>query len=238
MLTIGLIGGLSWESTAIYYQTINSQARKSLGRAHSARSLIWSFEFQEFEDMIFAHKWEEVTVRLSDAGRGLESLGADVALICSNTFHRVADPVADSLNIPLIHISDAVGQEITSYGLRKVGLLGTRFTMEQDFYFDRLAKLGIDVLVPDGDDRELIDRVIFDELVRGTLNEESRQSYRRIIDGLCRRGAEGVILGCTEIELLIGEGDVTVPVFPSARIHAESAISFALGNKLNAPLLV
>ncbi|MEV0388981.1 aspartate/glutamate racemase family protein [Nonomuraea sp. NPDC050643] len=238
MLTIGLIGGLSWESTAIYYQTINSQTRKLLGRSHSARSLIWSFEFQEFEDMIFAGKWEEVSIRLSEAGSGLESLGADVALICSNTFHRIADTVADSLNIPLIHIADVVGREIVSHGMRKVGLLGTRFTMEQDFYVDRLARQGVEVIVPDKNDRELVDRVIFDELVRGVLNERSRQSYRRIIDELRLRGAEGVILGCTEIELLIGGGDVTLPVFPSARIHAESAVSFALERRLDAQLLV
>ncbi|WP_327088485.1 aspartate/glutamate racemase family protein [Nonomuraea sp. NBC_01738] len=228
MRTIGLIGGLSWESTVIYYQILNQRMRERLGGSHSAQSLIWSFEFQRFEELIFAGRWNEVSAQLGEAGQKLEGLGADTLLICSNTFHKVADQVADAVTVPVIHIADAVGDAIRAKGMRKIGLLGTKFTMEESFYRDRLARAGFEVAVPDREQRDLIDRVIFDELVRGVLKEDSRQAYARIVADLADQGVEGVILGCTEIELLIDEKDTSVPVFPSARLHAEAAVDFAL----------
>jgi aspartate racemase len=228
MRTIGLLGGLSWESTAIYYQIMNQSVRERLGGSHSAQSLIWSFEFKKFEDLIFAGQWDEVSALLGEAGQKLQGLGADTLLICSNTFHRVADQVADSVTVPVLHIADAVGAEIHRRGMRKIGLLGTRFTMEGDFYRDRLAAHGFEVIIPELEQRLLIDRVIFDELVRGVLKESSREAYGTIVADLAARGAQGVILGCTEIELLISEKDTGIPVFPSARLHAEAAVNFAL----------
>ncbi|TMR98938.1 aspartate/glutamate racemase family protein [Nonomuraea basaltis] len=228
MRTIGLIGGLSWESTVIYYQVINQRVRERLGGSHSANSLIWSVDYTTVEDLIFAGRWGEVSTLLADAGRKLENLGAEVLLICSNTFNRVAEEVTRTASVPVLHIADAVGAEVRARGMAKVGLLGTRFTMEEPFYRDRLAAHGFEVVVPEREQRELIHRVIFDELVRGVLSESSKDVYARIIDDLTREGVEGVILGCTEIELLISEKDTGIPVFPSARLHAEAAAEFAL----------
>ncbi|GAA3220485.1 aspartate/glutamate racemase family protein [Nonomuraea helvata] len=228
MRTIGLIGGLSWESTVIYYQVINQRIRERLGGSHSANSLIWSVDYTTVEDLIFAGRWQDVGALLAEAGGGLESMGAEILLICSNTFNRVSDEVAQSTNVPVLHIADAVGAEVTARGMRKVGLLGTRFTMEEPFYRDRLATHGFEVIVPGRAQRELVHDVIFDELVRGTLRPSSRSSYTAIIDDLADAGAEGVILGCTEIELLISDKDSPVPVLPSARLHAEAAAAFAL----------
>ncbi|MFK4038669.1 aspartate/glutamate racemase family protein [Nonomuraea wenchangensis] len=228
MRAIGLIGGLSWESTVIYYQIINQRVRERLGGSHSADSLIWSVDYTTVEDLIFADRWDEVSALLADAGRKLQSLGAGVLLVCSNTFSRVSDDVARAASVPVLHIADAVGAAVRERGMRRVGLLGTRFTMEQPFYRDRLAAHGFDVIVPGREQRELVHRVIFDELVRGVLRESSREAFARIIAGLAARGAEGVILGCTEIELLITEKDTPVPLLPSARLHAEAAAGFAL----------
>ncbi|MGA4989801.1 aspartate/glutamate racemase family protein [Nonomuraea bangladeshensis] len=228
MRAIGLIGGLSWESTVIYYQIINQRVRERLGGSHSADSLIWSVDYTTVEDLIFADRWDEVSALLADAGRKLQSLGAGVLLVCSNTFSRVSDDVARAASVPVLHIADVVGAEVRARGMRRVGLLGTRFTMEQPFYRDRLAAHGFDVVVPPREQRELVHRVIFDELVRGVLRESSRDAFARIIAGLAARGAEGVILGCTEIELLITEKDTPVPLLPSARLHAEAAAGFAL----------
>ncbi|MEV5558664.1 aspartate/glutamate racemase family protein [Nonomuraea wenchangensis] len=228
MRAIGLIGGLSWESTVIYYQIINQRVRERLGGSHSADSLIWSVDYTTVEDLIFADRWDEVSALLADAGRKLQSLGAGVLLVCSNTFSRVSDDVARAASVPVLHIADAVGAAVRDRGMRRVGLLGTRFTMEQSFYRDRLAAHGFDVIVPGREQRELVHRVIFDELVRGVLRESSREAFARIIAGLAARGAEGVILGCTEIELLITEKDTPVPLLPSARLHAEAAAGFAL----------
>ncbi|MFF0773139.1 aspartate/glutamate racemase family protein [Nonomuraea wenchangensis] len=228
MRAIGLIGGLSWESTVIYYQIINQRVRERLGGSHSADSLIWSVDYTTVEDLIFADRWDEVSALLADAGRKLQSLGAGVLLVCSNTFSRVSDDVARAASVPVLHIADAVGAEVRARGMRRVGLLGTRFTMEQPFYRDRLAAHGFDVVVPRREQRELVHRVIFDELVRGVLKESSRDAFSRIIADLAARGAEGVILGCTEIELLITEKDTPVPLLPSARLHAEAAAGFAL----------
>jgi aspartate racemase len=228
MRAIGLIGGLSWESTVIYYQIINQRVRERLGGSHSADSLIWSVDYTTVENLIFADRWDEVSALLTEAGGKLERLGAEVLLICSNTFSRVSDDVARAANVPVLHIADAVGAEVRARGMRKVGLLGTRFTMEQPFYRDRLAAHGFDVVVPGREQRELVHRVIFEELVRGVLREPSREAYARIVADLADDGAEAVILGCTEIELLIGEKDTPVPVLPSARLHAEAAAAFAL----------
>lgn len=228
MRTIGLIGGLSWESTVIYYQVINQRVRDRLGGSHSANSLVWSVDYTVVEDLIFADRWAEVGALLADAGRGLETMGAELLLICSNTFSRVNDEVARAVSVPVVHIADAVAAEVTTRGMRKVGLLGTRFTMEEPFYADRLAAHGLEVLVPDRPERELVHRVIFEELVRGLLLPTSRDAYIRTIAALADRGAEAVILGCTEIELLITDKDTAIPLLPSARLHAEAAAAFAL----------
>jgi aspartate racemase len=230
MRTIGLIGGLSWESTVIYYQIINQRVRERLGGSHSANSLIWSVDYAIVQDLIFADRWDEVSAMLTDAGRKLEDAGAEVLLICSNTFSRVNDDVERAVSVPVLHIADTVGAEVRARGMRKVGLLGTQFTMEQDFYLDRLAAHGFDVVVPRREQRELVHRVIFDELVRGVLRESSRDAYAQIIDDFAADGAEGVILGCTEIELLITEKDSAIPVLPSALLHAEAAADFALAD--------
>ncbi|MEU9831875.1 aspartate/glutamate racemase family protein [Streptosporangium sp. NPDC048047] len=228
MRAIGLIGGLSWESTVIYYQVINRRVRERLGGSHSANSIIWSVDYTTVEDLVFAGRWDEVSALLTDAGRKLEDLGAEVLLVCSNTFSRVSDDVARAAGVPVLHIADAVGAEVRARGMRRVGLLGTRFTMEQPFYRDRLAAHGFDVVVPRREQRELVHRVIFDELVRGVLRESSRDAYAQVVADLAADGAEGVILGCTEIELLITEKDAAVPLLPSARLHAEAAAGFAL----------
>ncbi|MFI7611163.1 aspartate/glutamate racemase family protein [Nonomuraea terrae] len=230
MRTIGLIGGLSWESTVIYYQIINQRVRERLGGSHSADSLIWSIDYATVENLIFADRWDEVSTLLTDAGRKLQELGAGLLLVCSNTFSRVSDDVERAVNVPVLHIADAVGAEIRARGMRKVGLLGTRFTMEQHFYRDRLAAHGLDVVIPRREQRERVHRVIFDELVRGVLRESSRDAYAQIIDDLADDGAEGVILGCTEIELLISDKDGAIPVLPSARLHAEAAAGLALAD--------
>lgn len=229
MRTIGLIGGLSWESTVIYYQVINQRVRDRLGGSHSANSLIWSVDYTVVEDLIFAGRWDEVGTLLADAGGRLESMGAELLLICSNTFSRVHDEVARAASVPVLHIADAVAAEVTERGMRRVGLLGTRFTMEEPFYADRLAAHGLEVLLPDRTDRELVHRVIFEELIRGLLLPSSRDTYVRTIADLADRGAEAVILGCTEIELLITDKDTAIPLLPSARLHAEAAAAFALG---------
>ncbi|MGW2214687.1 aspartate/glutamate racemase family protein [Nonomuraea sp. NPDC001684] len=228
MRTIGLIGGLSWESTVIYYQIINQRTREHLGGSHSANSLIWSVDYTTVEDLIFADRWDEVSTLLTGAGRRLEDSGADVLLVCSNTFSRVSDDVERAVGVPVLHIADAVGAEIRARGMRKVGLLGTRFTMEEPFYLDRLAAHGVEVVVPRREQRKLVHDVIFDELVRGVIREASRDAYARIIQDLADDGAEGVVLGCTEIELLISEKHSPIPVLPSARLHAEAAVGFAL----------
>ncbi len=231
MRTIGLIGGLSWESTVVYYQVINQRVRERLGGSHSANSLIWSVDYTVVEELIFAGRWDEVGTLLADAGVRLETVGAELLLICSNTFSRVNDDVERAASVPVLHIADAVAAEVDARGMRKVGLLGTRFTMEEPFYRDRLAGHGFEVILPGRDERELVHRVIFEELIRGVLLPSSRDAYVRTIAGLADRGAEAVILGCTEIELLITDKDTEIPLLPSARLHAEAAAEFAL----NAP---
>lgn len=225
---IGLIGGMSWESSAEYYRIINETVRTRLGGVRSARVLMWSFDFGEIEALQRAGRWDDAADLLADAARRLERGGADVVLLCTNTMHRVAERVQAAVAIPLLHIADPTAERIRAAGLRRLGLLGTRFTMEQAFYKGRLAdRHGLNVLVPGDEDRVLVHRVIYDELVQGRVEPASREAYRGVIARLVDRGAEGVILGCTEIGLLIRPEDCPVPVFDTAVLHAEAAVEWA-----------
>ncbi|MFE2506634.1 aspartate/glutamate racemase family protein [Streptomyces rubiginosohelvolus] len=228
MRTIGLIGGMSWESTAEYYRLINEYTRDRLGGLHSARCVLYSVDFAEIERLQAEGRWEEAGEVLADAARAVERAGADMVLICTNTMHKVADTVASAVSVPLVHLADATADAVRAAGVRKVGLLGTAFTMEQDFYRGRLRDRGLDVRVPDAAGRALVHEVIYGELCLGEVRAASREAYRQIIRGLVADGAEGVILGCTEIELLIGPEDSPVPVFPTARLHALAAVDAAL----------
>ncbi|MFJ7246244.1 aspartate/glutamate racemase family protein [Kitasatospora sp. NPDC098652] len=230
MKTLGLIGGMSWESTAEYYRTLNELTRDRLGGLHSARLVLHSVDFADIEGLQAAGRREEAGAVLADAARGLEAAGADLLLICTNTMHKVADQVAAAVSIPLLHLADATADAVRAAGLRRVGLLGTAFTMEQDFYRGRLTAGGLDVLVPGPDSRALVHQVIYQELCLGLVREESRAAYRRIIADLVAAGAEGIILGCTEIELLVRPEDSPVPLFPTARLHAEAAVTAALAD--------
>jgi len=229
MRTIGLIGGMSWESTVPYYREINRTVARRLGGYHSARLVLWSVDFHELEAAASDGRWEDVARLLADAASRLETAGADLLVLCTNTMHRVADAIEAAVEIPLLHIADAVASEAREAGVRTVGLLGTRFTMEQDFYRDRLAvRHGLEVHVPPAEDRTLVDRTIFEELVHGEFRDASRASFRRVIEGLVDQGSEGVILGCTEIGMLVGPSDAPVPLFDSATIHARAAAALAL----------
>ncbi|MFX4293769.1 aspartate/glutamate racemase family protein [Streptomyces bohaiensis] len=228
MKTVGLIGGMSWESTAEYYRLLNELTRERLGGLHSSRCVLYSVDFAEIEQLQVQGRWEEAGELLAGAARALEAAGADLVLICTNTMHKVADRVQDAVGVPLLHLADATADAVLGAGLRTVGLLGTAFTMEQDFYRRRLEAHGLTVLVPGADDRALVHRVIYEELCLGVVRDSSRESYRRVIAELAENGAEGVVLGCTEIELLVGPGDSTVPLFPTTRLHAEAAVRAAL----------
>ena len=233
---IGLIGGMSWESSAVYYRIINQAVQSRLGGVHSARCLLWSFDFGEIEALQRAGRWDDATALMIDAAQRLERGGADFLLICANTMHRMADAVQAAIGIPLLHIVDPTAERISARGIRRVGLLGTAFTMEQDFYKGRLAaKFGLDVLVPDGGDRATVHRIIYDELVQGRVEPRSRDAYRGVMARLADRGAEAIILGCTELMLLVRQEDSRVPLFDTARIHAEAAADRALSGKLAAP---
>ncbi|MEJ8635440.1 MULTISPECIES: aspartate/glutamate racemase family protein [Streptomyces] len=228
MRTIGLIGGMSWESSAEYYRLLNELVRERLGGLHSARCVLHSVDFADIEELQAAGEWERAGELLADAAKGLEAAGAELLLICTNTMHKVAGQVEAAVSVPLLHLGDATADAVRAAGLGRVGLLGTAFTMEQDFYRDRLAGHGLDVIVPDAEGRALVHRVIYEELCLGVVREESRTAYQEVIAALVAAGAEGVILGCTEIELLIGAGDSPVPVFPTTRLHAQAAVDAAL----------
>lgn len=230
MLRLGLIGGLSWESSALYYKLINEGVRDALGGLHSAECLLFSVDFAEVEEMQAQGRWDDAGKVLANAARDLEGGGADVLLLCTNTMHRVADAIEAAVDIPLLHLADATAQAALSAGLAKVGLLGTAFTMEQDFYIGRLRNAGLDVIVPGPADRALIHRVIYEELCLGVIREAARAQYRRVIAQLIAAGAEGVILGCTEIELLVSQEDCAVPVLPTTRLHAEAAVRLAVAS--------
>ncbi|GAA2495546.1 aspartate/glutamate racemase family protein [Streptomyces gobitricini] len=230
MKTIGLIGGMSWESSAEYYRLLNELVRERLGGLHSARCILHSVDFAEIERLQVSGEWEQAGEVLAEAGRGLAAAGADLLLICTNTMHKVAGQVQDAVPVPLLHLGDATADAVRAAGLKTVGLLGTAFTMEQDFYRDRLAGHGLTVLVPEAEGRAEVHRIIYEELCLGIVEDASREVYQRVVDQLVADGAEGVILGCTEIELLIGQEHSPVPVFPTIRLHAEAAVTAALAH--------
>lgn len=226
---IGLIGGMSWESSAEYYRILNQGVRDRLGPTASARCLLWSFDFSEIEELQHKGDWDGLTDRMIDAARRLEAGGAEVLLICTNTMHRVAPAVQAAVSVPLIHIADPTAERIKAAGLRTVGLLGTAFTMEQDFYKGRLSRdHGLGVLVPDAEDRATVHKIIYEELVAGKVTAESRDAYRGVIARLVQNGAEAIILGCTEIMLLVRAEDSPVPIFDTTALHAAAAVAFAL----------
>jgi aspartate racemase len=228
VLRIGLIGGMSWESSALYYRLLNEGVRDRLGGLHSAECVLLSVDFAEVEAMQAEARWDDAALLLSRAAQALEAAGAAFLLLCTNTMHRVFDQVQAAVSVPVLHLADATGQEAQRQGLRTVGLLGTAFTMEQDFYVDRLARHGLEVLVPEQADRELVHRVIYDELCQGVVREESREQYRQVLARLVDEGAQAVVLGCTEIELLVREADATVPLLPTTRLHVEAALTRSL----------
>jgi len=229
MKLIGLIGGLSWESTAEYYRILNRGAQAQLGGVHSARSLIYSFDFGEIEAMQHAGNWAAADAAMIDAAKRLERGGADFLVICSNTMHRMAAAIEAAVKIPLLHIADPTGAAITAAGYHRIGLLGTAFTMEQPFYKARLQeKFGLEILIPDMDDGAVVHNIIYQELVKGIVRDQSRDSYRAVIGRLIENGAEAIILGCTEIMLLVGADDSAVPLFDTTTLHAEAALALAL----------
>jgi len=224
MRTIGLIGGLSWQSSLEYYRIINEVIRQKLGGLHSARIVMHSFDLAEMATLQEEGDWESAARLIIGAAQRLENAGADLLVMCTNTMHKVADEVQQDVKIPLLHIADATAEEIKTAGLRKVGLLGTRFTMEEDFYKERLTrKRGLEVIIPDEDERQIVDRAIYEELCAGQVRRSSKEKFCGIMQNLAASGAEGIILGCTEIYLLVDQRDVQVPVFDTTRIHAKSA---------------
>jgi aspartate racemase len=229
MKTIGLLGGMSWESSAEYYRIINEAVQARLGGLHSAQCLLYSFDFAQIEALQHAGRWDDATALLIAAARQVERGGADLLVLCTNTMHKLADAVQAAITIPLLHIADPTAAQIRAAGLTRVGLLGTAFTMEEPFYRGRLEdKYGLTVLVPDAHDRRLVHRIIYDELCQGITTMASRKQYVRVIRRLAEQGAEGVILGCTEIGLLIRPADSPLPVFDTTRLHAEAAVDYAL----------
>jgi aspartate racemase len=231
MRTIGLIGGMSWESSAEYYRILNQGVRDRLGPTASASCLLWSFNFAEIEALQHEGDWDGLTARMIDAAERLEAGGADVLLICTNTMHLMAPAVQAAVNVPLLHIADPTAERIQAAGFRKVGLLGTAFTMEQDFYKGRLAdKHGLTVIVPDDEDRATVHRIIYDELVAGKVVPASREAFRSVIARMIEAGAEAIILGCTEIMLLVRQEDSAVPIFDTTALHAQAAIEMALAD--------
>ncbi len=229
MKTIGLIGGMSWESSLEYYRITNQKIKEKLGEPHSCKSIMFSVDFAEFEKLQHKGEWELLTSKMVDIAIKLEKAGADLILICTNTMHKMAPDIQKSIKVPLLHIADAAAEEIKAKNMKKVGLLGTKFTMEQDFYKGRLKeKHGIDVVIPNKKEREIVHNVIYKELISGIIKEESREKFRKIINNLKKNDAEGVILGCTEIPLLIKNKDSDIPVFDTTMIHAKKAVDLAL----------
>ncbi len=228
MKTIGLLGGMSWESTELYYRLINEQTKRALGGLHSARIVMVSVDFYDIEQLQHTGDWEQAARVLCTYARQVQAGGADLLLICTNTMHKVADQVADAIDIPLLHLADATAAHVRQDGIQTVGLLGTRFTMEQDFYRGRLAQHGLRVLVPDDADRAIVHRVIYEELCQGNVNPDSREEYLRIMQELRQRGAEAVIAGCTEIGMLVKQAHTDVPVYDTTLIHANQAVLAAL----------
>ncbi len=229
MKTIGLLGGMSWESTLDYYRIINEEVRKRLGDLHSAKILMYSFDFKEIEILQKEGKWKEAADVLADESIKLEAAGADCILICTNTMHKLADDVQERIHIPLLHIADVTAEKIKSKKLKKVGLLGTIFTMEEEFYRGRLQKkYDLEVVIPEKNERKSVNDIIFKELCMGIKKKESKEKLMKIINDFKSNGCEGVILGCTELPILIKQKYVKIPVFDTTRIHAEAAVDFAL----------
>lgn len=229
MKTIGLVGGMSWESSLEYYRIINETVKKKLGGFHSAKSIMYSVDFEEVEKLQHEGKWDEAAELLIDAALRVERGGADFIILCTNTMHKMAEEVQKSIRIPLLHITDAVAEKINEQGLNRVGLLGTRFTMEEDFYRQRLReKHGIEVIIPDERERQIVHDVIYNELCLGIIRDISKNKFREIIEDLAANGAEGIILGCTEIPLLVKQEDYDIPLFDTTTIHAEFAVEYAI----------
>ncbi len=229
MKVIGLLGGMSWESTVDYYRVINERVKNSLGGLHSAKIILYSVDFEPIEKLQHEGDWEETARILSEAAQSVASAGADFLLICTNTMHKVAPQIEKSINIPLLHIADATAEVLVQEGIKTVGLLGTAFTMEQDFYKGRLSEnYGLNVLVPESEDRKVVHRIIYQELCLGKIESNSKAEYLRIIDSLSNQGAEAVILGCTEIGMLVNQGDTEVRLLDTTAIHAEKAVERAL----------
>lgn len=228
MKMIGLLGGMSWESTVTYYQELNRRVRDRLGGLHSAACLLSSVDFAEVERMQERGAWSEAGQFLAEHAQGLEKGGAECVILCTNTMHRVYDEIRGAVKVPVLHIADGTALPLKSAGVRRVGLLGTRYTMEQDFYKSRLAERGLDVVIPDEDDREIVHQIIYTELCLGKVLDHSRDEYLRIVQSLAKRGAEAVILGCTEIGLLISKDNCPLPVYDTTLLHVEAALDWAL----------
>ncbi len=229
MKKIGLIGGMSWESSLEYYRIINETVKQKLGGLHSAECVMYSVDFDEIEKLQHQGKWEDLTQIMIDCAQRLEKAGANLIIICTNTMHKMAREVESSINIPLLHITDATAEKIKEKGFKKVGLLGTKFTMEEDFYKGRLIeKHGLEVIVPNSEEMQIVHDIIFHELCLGIIKETSKEQYKKIIINLAEKGAEGVILGCTEIPMLIKQEEVEVPLFDTIKIHAEFAVDYAI----------
>ena len=228
MKTIGMLGGMSWESSALYYRLLNEGVRERAGGLHSAPCVLSSVDFAVIEDLQTRGAWDEAGALLGREAAALEGIGAECIVLCTNTMHKVAAAITAAISVPLLDVVDVTARAVRAAGVDTVALLGTRFTMEEPFYADRLADHGLKVLVPSAEDRRVVDDVIYGELVRGVVREESRAAYQRIIEAVADRGAQGVILGCTEIELLLAPEDCPVPAFPTTRLHAGAAVEFAL----------
>lgn len=228
MKTIGLLGGMSWESTDLYYQQLNKSVQQKLGKLHSAKIVLISVDFAEIEILQRQGLWDDAALYLKEKTIQLEKAGAEGILLCTNTMHKVASAIESSVSVPFIHIADATAKEVLNQNIGKVGLLGTQFTMEQDFYKHRLEEQGINVLTPNQEHRQMVHNIIYDELCLGVIKEESRQKYIHIVEQLILEGAEGIILGCTEICMLIGDTQFSVPLFDTTSIHVQAAVDFAL----------
>lgn len=229
MKTIGMLGGMSWESTASYYKAINEGVKTKLGGLNSAKICLYSVNFEEIEKLQHEGRWSDTALILTQAAKAVEAGGADFLIICTNTMHKVAAEIEAEISIPILHIADATAKKLVTDGVKKVGLLGTRFTMEQDFYKSRLTdKFAIDVIVPNADNRTIVHNIIYDELCRGTINTASREKYLTIIKELYEQGAEAVILGCTEIALLIQQPHTDIPLYDTTEIHAAEAVKLAI----------
>ena len=226
--TIGLIGGMSWESTVTYYKIINETVKEKLGGLHSAKCILYSVDFQEIEECQANGNWEKSGEILGEAANNLEKAGADFIVICTNTMHKVVNQIKEKISIPILHIAEMTAEKILEKGLKNIALLGTKYTMEQDFYKSKLIEKGINVIIPDKNDIETINEVIYDELCLGTINSDSKKKFLEIVDKLRSKGAEGIILGCTEIGLLIKNEDTDVPLFDTAIIHAEQAAIYSI----------